>query len=249
MVRQRLFGLQIDAATMGETLDRLEEAVAARSRVLVGVVNAAKVVNMRRDPVLRDSVLDADLILADGMSVVWASWMVGRPLPERVTGIDLMEGLLERGSQRGWRFFCLGATEEINASACAWIERTFPGAVVAGRHHGYFALDDEPAIAAAIRDARPDVLFVAMSSPKKEDFLARWFSGLDVPVCHGVGGSFDVLGGKVSRAPRAVQRAGLEWLWRVGKEPRRLWRRYLTTNTMFVALAVREWWRPAAPLR
>ncbi len=242
--RQHLYGFEIDAVTAGQALDRVEGAITTRAPLLVGVVNAAKIVNSRRDPVLRQSVRQADLILADGMAVVWASRLVGRPLPERVAGIDLMEGMLRRGALRGWRFFCLGATEEVNAAACAWIAAHHPGVVLAGRHHGYFSREEEPEVVAAIREAAPDVLLVAMSSPKKEDFLARWSATLEVPVCHGVGGSFDVLAGKVSRAPRVVQDAGLEWAWRVGKEPRRLWRRYLTTNTRFLGLTLREWWRP-----
>jgi SAM-dependent methyltransferase len=112
--------------------------------------------------------------------------------------------------------------------------------VLAGRHHGYFPPEEEPAIARAIQAARPDILLVGMTSPRKERFLARWGSDLDIPVCHGVGGSFDVLAGKVRRAPRAWQRAGLEWLYRVLQEPRRLWRRYLVTNTLFCLLLLRE---------
>ena len=109
-----------------------------------------------------------------------------------------------------------------------------------GRHHGYFTSQEEPGLVAAIADAKPDILLVGMSSPKKERFLARWGDQLGVPVCHGVGGSFDVLAGKVRRAPLAWQRLGLEWLYRVKQEPRRLWRRYLVTNTLFCAIVLSE---------
>jgi N-acetylglucosaminyldiphosphoundecaprenol N-acetyl-beta-D-mannosaminyltransferase len=107
-----------------------------------------------------------------------------------------------------------------------------------GHHHGYFTPQEEPALVAAIAGAQPDILLVGISSPKKERFLARWGDQLGVPVCHGVGGSFDVLAGKVRRAPLAWQRLGLEWLYRVKQEPRRLWRRYLVTNALFCAMVL-----------
>ena len=236
----RLFGVRVDAATMDDALGRVDAAIRHGSRLLIGVVNAAKVVNMRWDAELRRSVTSADMILADGMSVVWASRILGTPLPERVTGIDLMMGMFELGDARGYRVYLLGATEEVSAAAAARIASDFPGVKVVGRHHGYFGPDDEPAVAAEIAAAHPHILLAAMSSPKKERFLARWFGSLGVPVCHGVGGSFDVLAGKVRRAPRLFQRLGLEWLYRVLQEPRRLWRRYLVTNTIFLWLVLRE---------
>jgi N-acetylglucosaminyldiphosphoundecaprenol N-acetyl-beta-D-mannosaminyltransferase len=238
-----LFGIPVAALDMPEVLDRVERAVRGRERLHVAVVNAAKVVNMRSDAALRGAVLCSDLILADGASVVWASRLLRRPLPERVAGIDLMLAILGRGSRHGYRVFCLGATPEVLAGACARIAMDFPGVTLVGRRHGYFTAREESAVAAEIAAARPDVLFVAMTSPRKERFLQRWAAFLGVPVCHGVGGSFDVLAGKVRRAPAAWQRLGLEWLYRVQQEPRRLWRRYLVTNTIFCWMLARELWR------
>jgi N-acetylglucosaminyldiphosphoundecaprenol N-acetyl-beta-D-mannosaminyltransferase len=122
-----------------------------------------------------------------------------------------------------------------------------PGVRVVGWHHGYFRADEEPRIAAAIAQAKPDVLLVAMTSPRKERFLARWGAALGVPVCHGVGGSFDILAGRARRAPLAWQRLGLEWLYRVKQEPRRLARRYLVTNTVFCAIVLAALLRRLAP--
>jgi N-acetylglucosaminyldiphosphoundecaprenol N-acetyl-beta-D-mannosaminyltransferase len=235
-----LFGMKVAAITMAQALSRVEAAIDRRTRLHIGVVNAAKVVNMRRDDALRTDVLASDLILADGIGVMWASWLLRRPLPERVTGIDLMMAVLRRGSERGWRVYCLGATPEVLDKAAAWMTANFPGVKQVGRRHGYFPDDEEEAVAAEIAAARPDVLFVAMASPRKERFLARWSPQLGVPVCHGVGGSFDVLAGKVRRAPARWQRLGLEWLYRVIQEPRRLWRRYLVTNTLFCDLLLAE---------
>ena len=116
----------------------------------------------------------------------------------------------------------------------------YPGVVMAGRRDGYFKAEEEGLVAASIGDAKPDILLVAMTSPKKERFLARWSGVMNVPVCHGVGGAFDVLAGTVKRAPVLWQKAGLEWLYRVVQEPRRMWRRYLVTNTLFAWMLVGE---------
>ena len=235
-----LFGIPVAAIGMDDVLAEVERAVGSRRPLHLGVVNAAKIVNMRRDPSLRADVLASDLILADGTSVVWASRLLGRALPERVAGIDVMMRILERAAVRGYRVYCLGATPEVLAAAIARAEDAFPGLRVVGSHHGYFGASEERAVADAIAASRADILFVAMSSPRKEQFLARWSPGLRVAVCHGVGGSFDVMAGKVRRAPVLWQRLGLEWLYRVAQEPRRLWRRYLVTNTVFCGMVMAE---------
>jgi N-acetylglucosaminyldiphosphoundecaprenol N-acetyl-beta-D-mannosaminyltransferase len=237
---RELFSIPIDAMRMEQVLDRVDETIVRRGRLQIGVVNAAKIVNMRRNDLLRRSVLSSDLILADGISVVWAGRLLGRPLPERVAGIDLMMGMLRRGNERGYRLYCLGATEQVLDKVAARLAADFPNIRQAGRQNGYFPAEEEEAIAGRIAAANPDILLVAMTSPKKEKFLARWSDRMGVPVCHGVGGSFDVFAGKVQRAPERWQRFGLEWLYRLKQEPRRLWRRYLTTNTVFCAMVVSE---------
>lgn len=244
-----ILGVPIDAISMSEVLTRIDDAIIHRRRLCLGVVNAAKIVNMRRDPRLQKAVLSSDLIVADGMSIVWAARMLNRPLPERVTGIDLMLGMLRQGNARRYRVYCLGATAEVLDKTIAHIAAEYPDVVVVGRQHGYFAEKDEPAIAARIAGAQPDVLFVAMTSPKKEEFLARWAESISVPVCHGVGGSFEILAGSIRRAPERWQRLGLEWLFRVCQEPRRLWRRYLVTNTLFCAFVIKELLTQAGPGR
>ena len=235
-----LFGISIAAVTMDDVLPLVDAAVATRRPFQIGVVNAAKVVNMQRDPRLRDDVLASDIVLADGMSLVWASRLVGRPLPERVAGIDLMYRLLEGAAEKGHRVFCLGATEEVLAGAVASFRAKYPSVIIAGTQHGYFKREDEERVAQAIADSRADIVFVAMTSPRKEQFVARWSRSLDVPVWHGVGGSFDVAAGLVRRAPVLWQRLGLEWLYRTKQEPRRLARRYLVTNLLFIRIALRE---------
>jgi N-acetylglucosaminyldiphosphoundecaprenol N-acetyl-beta-D-mannosaminyltransferase len=237
----RVLGIPIDPLTMDGVLALVDDAIERRARLHIGVVNAAKLVNMRRESHLREDVLASDVILADGVPVVWASRLLGDPLPERVAGIDLMLEILRRGAVRGYRVYCLGATQDVLDRAVERMLSEFPGISIVGRRNGYFAADEAGAVAREIAAARPDVLFVAMTSPKKENFLHRFTPHMQVPVCHGVGGSFDVLAGKVRRAPVAWQRLGLEWLYRVLQEPRRLWKRYLVTNTTFCAMVLSEW--------
>jgi N-acetylglucosaminyldiphosphoundecaprenol N-acetyl-beta-D-mannosaminyltransferase len=238
----QLFGVRVHAITMNTALDIVDQAVQKREGLHIGVLNAAKLVNMRRDPTLRNDVISSDMILADGIAVVWASRLLGRPLPERVTGIDLMMGMLARGNLNGYSVYCLGATEETSRRVAEQIAVHFPQIKIVGRHHGYFSNSEEPQLIDAIAASRPDILLVAMTSPKKENFMAQWTERMGVPVCHGVGGSFDVLAGKVARAPALWQRMGLEWLFRLQQEPGRLWRRYLTTNTIFCAMVLSELW-------
>ena len=235
-----LLGVPIDALTMNEVLEICDQAIVKREHLLLGVVNAAKVVNMARDDVLNRAVRTADMILADGAAVVLASRLLRRRLPERVTGIDLMYELLRLADRRGYRVYCLGATDEVLGEVTRRITRDYPGMRLVGARNGYFDDEQDPAVAKEIERARPDLLFVAMTSPKKELFLANWSQLMGVPVCHGVGGAFDVMAGKVKRAPERWQRMGLEWLYRVVQEPRRMWRRYLVTNTLFCGMLLRE---------
>jgi N-acetylglucosaminyldiphosphoundecaprenol N-acetyl-beta-D-mannosaminyltransferase len=246
-IRQELFDVPIDALTMEQVLDRIDRSIAERSRLRIGVVNAAKLVHMRRDPGLRADILSCEMILADGVPVVWASRLLGRPLPERVAGIDLMLGMLSRGHHNGYRIYCLGATEGVLAAAVTRITAQYRRVRLVGSHHGYFTAHEELALVAAIAAARPDILLVGITSPKKERFLARWDDQLGVPVYHGVGGSFDILAGKVRRAPLIWQRLGLEWLYRLKQEPRRLWRRYLVTNSLFCSMVLSELVRQRCP--
>lgn len=238
-----IFGIDINALTMPQVLDLIHNKITAKEKLQIGVVNAAKVVNMQKDPILHDDVLSSDIILADGMSVVWASKILGQALPERVTGIDLMMELLARGNEHGYRVYLLGASEEVSAAVENNIKRDFPNVVVAGRNNGYYSAEEEAGLVQRIADSNADILFVAMTSPKKETFIAKWNDKLNVTIRHGVGGSFDVYSGKVERAPEWWMKNGLEWLYRVKQEPGRLWKRYFFTNLRFCRMIIAEWLR------
>lgn len=238
--REQLFDIPVAPCTLEEAIELIDWHIRQATPLQIGVINAAKVVNMHKDPELRESVLSSDIILADGAAIVWSGRLLGVHLPERVAGIDLMFAMLDLAHRRGYRVYLLGARERVLERVVANIRRDYPNAVIAGRHHGYFAPEDEEAIARDIERQRPQMLFVAMTSPKKENFLARWSPQVGHCVCHGVGGSFDVYAGLVKRAPLSVQRLGLEWAYRVMQEPRRLWRRYLVTNTRFILMTLQQ---------
>jgi N-acetylglucosaminyldiphosphoundecaprenol N-acetyl-beta-D-mannosaminyltransferase len=235
-----IFGCPVAAVTRKDVIDLVDLSISQEKQLHIGVVNAAKITNMQRDSLLSKDVLSSDIILADGAAIVLASKLLRRELPGRVTGIDLMFDMLELANQKQYRVYCLGATEEVSQLVAESIASEFPGAILAGRRNGYFSAEEEEEIAHTIRDSGADILFVAMTSPKKESFMAKWADTMNVHVVHGVGGSFDVMAGKVQRAPERWQKLGLEWLYRVKQEPRRLWWRYLETNTLFCWLLLKE---------
>ncbi|MFF2569945.1 WecB/TagA/CpsF family glycosyltransferase [Streptomyces sp. NPDC058084] len=238
--RQTLFGVSLDALTMDGTVERCLAAVRAGERLEIGVVNAAKLVNMRRDTALAHAVSGCDLVLADGQAVVWASRLLRRPLPERVAGIDLFMRLLGEAEAAGHSVYLLGAKQDVLEQMLRRIAVRFPGLRVAGSRNGYFDDSEQPAIADAIAASGADMLFLGMTSPKKEIFTAGYGERSKVALVHGVGGSFDILAGVTRRAPERWQRLGLEWLYRALQEPRRLGKRYLTTNVSFALMTGRE---------
>ena len=239
-----LFGINIHSASMSQALANIDTAINTRHSLNIGMLNAAKVVNMKRNIDLNDDVVNANLIIADGFGVVMASKILRKALPERVAGIDLMHGILGRGDRRGYRVFLLGASEAVSLQAMQEIRNKYPGVTIVGRRNGYFSIAEQGDVAQQVADANADVLLVAITSPKKEQFMAAWSATMQVPVIHGVGGSFDVLAGKVKRAPKSWQRFGMEWLYRVLQEPDRLWHRYLVTNTLFIGMLAKEIIKP-----
>jgi N-acetylglucosaminyldiphosphoundecaprenol N-acetyl-beta-D-mannosaminyltransferase len=239
--RAELLGLPFDRATMQWAVDRcVSWCRGPRAAHTVITVNASHVCMMRRDPELRGACHAGDLILADGMPVVWTSRMRGSPLPERVSGCDLMGRLLAEAGEHGLSVYFLGARPEVVSALAARCAQAYPGLVVAGFRDGYFSEADHRAIVDEIRWLKPHMLFVGMPSPFKETWCERHRDHLNVPVIMGVGGSFDVLAGHVRRAPRWMQESGLEWSWRLMMEPRKMWRRYLSYNSEFLWLAGRE---------
>ena len=229
-----LLNCPIHAITMDETVNVIDKAIKQRARLHHVVVNAAKLVKMKTDSSLRASVVNCDIINADGQSLVWAAKLLGLYLPERVAGIDLMERLVMLAYYKGYKIFFLGAKQEVVSTVVDKYATEYGTSIIAGYRNGYFKKDEEAEVAKEIAASGADILFVAMSSPKKEIFLNEYKDIIDVAFVMGVGGSFDVVSGKVKRAPIWMQKGGLEWLYRVIQEPRRMWKRYLVTNTLFI---------------
>jgi N-acetylglucosaminyldiphosphoundecaprenol N-acetyl-beta-D-mannosaminyltransferase len=225
---------------MQQTLSLINRAIQEKKPIQHVVVNAAKLVYMQSDQILYRSVVESDLINADGKAVVWASRFLGQPLPERVAGIDLMQNLVTLAAEKGYKIFFLGAKEDVLQEVVRKYSQTYSQEIIAGYRNGYFSIEEEPKIARQIAESGADILFVAISSPKKEIFLNRYKEIINTSFIMGVGGSFDIVAGKTKRAPLWMQKSGLEWFYRLLQEPRRMWKRYLYTNTMFIFLVLKE---------
>lgn len=234
----QLLGLQFDTVTIEAAVTRcLELCRETDDSNTIITANSSHLCMMRRDPELASACRAGRLILADGMSVVWALRASGQPVPERVAGVDLMARLLAAAGEHQLRVYFLGAKQEVVSKLVQRSLVQHPGLEIAGFHDGYFGPDDHPRIIEEIRASRAHMLFVGMPTPFKEVWVERHREQLRVPVIVGVGGSFDVLAGFIKRAPHWVQMAGMEWFWRLMMEPRKLWKRYLTNNSEFSWLA------------
>ena len=236
-------GCPIDCLNMAQTIDRIENYIKERKTCRHVVVNVSKFVEMRKDLRLRKIISGCDIINADGMPIVWASGILGQPLPERVAGIDLFQDLVRLCEEKGYRPFFFGAREGVVKKVGVKFLKRYPALKIAGYRDGYYSEEEEPRIAEMIRNSRADMLFVGFSSPKKEKFLEKWMPVMQVPFCMGVGGSFDVVAGRTRRAPVWMQKSGLEWLYRIYQEPRRMWKRYLKTNPVFIWMIFKEYLR------
>lgn len=235
----RFLNTQMHNCTMQQTVDCIEQAIANKQFTQHVVVNVAKLVHMQADEGLAQSVRACDLVNIDGMGVVWGARFCGHQVPERVAGVDLFHHLLAMARNQQYPVFLLGATAEVVAKTAEVVGKDYPGLQIAGVHHGYF-WQDEQAVVDMIRLSGARLLFVAITSPKKENFINQWRDQLGVDFVMGVGGTFDVVAGKVNRAPVWMQNAGLEWFYRVLQEPSRMWKRYLLTNSAFAWLLFKE---------
>lgn len=236
-----LFGVSVDLLTIDETVERCQELIESRRPVQHAFINAAVTVMMEDVPGYREILAGCDIVNADGQSIVWAARLLGVALPGRVAGPDLMDRLLGLSERRGYPVYFLGARAEVLKEFEIAMLKLHPRLQVAGRHHGYF--DDDAAVADDIGRSGARLVFVAISSPRKERFLSQNLDRMGPLFAMGVGGSFDLWAGKTRRAPQWMQDAGLEWLFRLIQEPRRMWKRYLIGNARFLGLTFRAWWR------
>lgn len=230
-----------DNLTMYETLVKVKNAIDNQKQIHHVVINAAKVVALQNDLELRESVNSSDIINLDGQAVVWAARFLNKPAKERVAGIDLMVNLIEMASKNNFKIYLLGAKEEVVSKLASIYAQKYGKDLVVGYRNGYFTKEQEKDVIEDIVRSKPDMLFVAITSPKKENLLFQYKNELkSVGFIMGVGGSFDVLTGLTQRAPMWMQNAGLEWFYRFMQEPKRMWKRYLIGNFKFIALVLKE---------
>jgi N-acetylglucosaminyldiphosphoundecaprenol N-acetyl-beta-D-mannosaminyltransferase len=225
-----VLGVPIDNVSMDEVLEKVEEWISEGGFHQIATANTDFLINCIVDDELEEVLSRCDMVLADGMPLVWTSVLKGKRLKERVTGSDMVPKLAELSARHGYRIFLLGSTQQNLNRATAWMEMAYPGVNVAGTFSPAFgSLDemDHEEILAEIEAVNPDILLVAFGNPKQEKWLSMHRNHLKVPVCIGVGASFDFLAGAVKRAPAWMQHTGLEWLYRVAQEPSRLARRYM----------------------
>lgn len=236
----RLFDVNFDALTMAETVALVETKINERKGVHLLGVNADKINELDANPEMKRIVSEAEIINADGASVVLASKVLGKSLPERVAGIDLMQELLSLANNNGYPVYFLGAKQEVVTMMVGRLEQQYPDLKIAGYRNGYFSRDKWEEIAVSLQEVQPSIVFIGITSPTKEyliDFLMR--KNIN-SIFMGVGGSFDVLSGNIMRAPIWVQKANLEWLYRVMQEPRRLFKRYFFGNAKFLGKIMKE---------
>lgn len=241
--RINFFGVNLDIITMQETLERISELIKNKESVQHVVVNVAKLVYAQKDEQLKEIINACPLINVDGAGVILGAKFLGIDIPERVAGIDLMEKLIEYSAQNGYRPYFFGAKEEIVKSVVEIYKEKYPELQIAGYRNGYYSEEEEANVVEAIKNSDADILFVAMGSPKKEIFLSKYSKAMEVPFTMGVGGSFDVVAGKVKRAPMWMQKLHSEWLYRLIQEPRRMWKRYFVTNSIFLGMILKEFFK------
>ena len=227
--RVAILGVAVDNLTMDEVLQAVEAKIAEGGFHQIATANVDFLMKSIHDEELYETLSQCDLVLADGMPLVWASRLLGAGLKERVAGADLVPQLAKLSARRGYRIFQLGAEEESSAGAAAWMEKNYPGVQITGRYcPEYRPLEemDHEEILDRIKAAKPDILLVAFGNPKQEKWLAMHRHRLGVPVCIGIGGSLDFLSGRTNRAPAWMQRCGMEWFHRMVENPTRLAKRY-----------------------
>ena len=235
------FGLKFHPWSMNYTLDFIENNIVNNRHSLQHmVVNVAKLVNSQKDEQLRKAINNSNIVNIDGLPIAWVLRFFGFNIPERVAGIDLFQNLIKLSADKGYRPFFLGAKPEIVEELVEVFHRQYSDLEIAGYHHGYFTEDDKNDIATNIKNSKPDMLFLGITSPKKELFLDKYTNYMNIPFSMGVGGSFDIIAGKIKRAPIWMQKTGVEWFFRILQEPKRMWKRYLVTNTLFIYYIIKE---------
>ncbi|HLJ61221.1 MAG TPA: WecB/TagA/CpsF family glycosyltransferase [bacterium] len=239
MSRIDILGVGFDPIDLDGAAARIVEFALQPDPRLVVTVNVEMVMLARRDADVRGILRRASLVVADGVGVVWGSRQLGRTLPGRVPGIDLAARLCQEAARRQWRVYLLGGRPGVADGAAARLRAWYPGLLVVGARDGYFSPDADRDVVRAIRDAAPTVLLAGLGAPRQERWLSERLADLSVPVAMGIGGALDVWTGRARRAPRVWQTLGLEWCYRLLREPRRFGRQLAIPHFMAVVYGQR----------
>jgi N-acetylglucosaminyldiphosphoundecaprenol N-acetyl-beta-D-mannosaminyltransferase len=248
-----ILGIKVDCVGMADTIARVDEFIAETKPRIVITPNVDHLIKARKDKEFKKIYDNADLSVPDGVPLLWAAKFLGTPLVERVNGTDLFETLCAHAARRGYRVFFLGAAPGIAAQAAQRLKKQNPSLQVVGTYSPPFdffnSFSENQAIEGMIREARPDILFVGLGAPKQEKWIYRHKHKLQVPVSIGIGASFEYVAGVTARAPRWMQRVGLEWLYRILENPSRYWRRYIMEDVVFFPLVFAQWLTNLMPRR
>lgn len=232
--RVAFMGTYIDALTLEETIERMLKIIENRKPTQHVVLNANKINLLYHDQKLKEIINHCGLINADGQSIVWADRLFNKAVPERVTGIDLFQRLIDEAAEKQLAVYYLGAEKEVVEKVVQTHRTQYPNLKIAGYKDGYFNRANSYDVAREISQSKPDILFMAVPSPEKEYWLNEYSQILNIPLLVGVGGSFDVIAGKTKRAPERYQKLGMEWFYRLIQEPRKMYKRYFIGNLMFI---------------
>ncbi|CAM4371533.1 WecB/TagA/CpsF family glycosyltransferase [Paenibacillus alkaliterrae] len=233
-----IYGIPFSKLNMEETVQHLTTAIEERRPTHVITANPIMIMSAVDDAKYKAMIKRADLIVPDGAGVVWAAKYVGQPVAERVTGFDLMHRLLQEGEKRRWKAYLLGTSQEVIEAAAEKLQLQYPQVRIVGFRNGFFGPEQDGEVVEAIRQAAPDLLFVARGADTQEPWIVKFKQKLGVPLIMGVGGSFDVVSGKLKRAPVIFQKLRLEWFYRLLQEPKRYKRMLVLPK--FVVKVVRD---------
>lgn len=236
----KIFNTKVHPFTKKEFLNIIESNLKEGNQIIQNGINAASINELAKNNDLVRAYNNSDLMNIDGMSMVWALRYLGYSVPERVACPDLANDILALAEIKNYSIFLFGAKEDSLSRSIKNLKISFPKLNIAGHRNGYYKVSEETEIVQMINNSNPDILLIGMPSPRKELFVEKYKDQLKVKYFFGVGGFFDILSGKLKRAPLWMQKGGLEWLYRFIQEPRRMWSRYLIGNVKFIRLVLKE---------
>jgi len=223
ILRVRVLGVPVDVVNMSSALEYVDNWIQNEKRGnYILAVNAEKIMSLRKDSFLKTFYENAALILPDGIGVILAfKWILGLKIT-RVAGADLMQNISKDAVKKGYKIFIFGGLEEINKDAVEKIKIKYPGIRIVGRSDGYLEENKMNDLVNRINESQADILFIALGSPKQEIWIQKYLPRLNIKICQAIGGTLDVISGETKRAPRHFQKIGLEWLYRLVNEPKRI---------------------------